>query len=98
MRGVNGDVRKALFLHVESFCALDLERDPNTILEQSHCATRTCREFFEVPEKETDKTYHCRCWTREGEKRADLFESHKARVAHEVHALFFWAASTMLRR
>ena len=47
----------------------------------------TVQEPGEAPEKETHKTYRCRCWTEEGEKCTKLFETHRARVAHEVRVL-----------
>ena len=38
--------------------------------------------------KDTHNTYQRKCWTKEGERLTEVFASHKARVAHEVHALF----------
>ena len=47
----------------------------------------TVKEGEEGFQKETHKKYQRKCGTKEGEKCTELFETHKARVAHEVHAL-----------
>ena len=71
MRDLNGDLRQASLLHVESFCALDL----NVIRARYWSAIPPPgkrREFGEVREKETHKTYQCRNWTKESEKCTEL--------------------------
>ena len=79
-----------------SFCALDL----NLIRSRYWCRAipppGTRRELGEVPEKEPHKTYQCNCWTREEERCTEFFESHTARVAHDVHALF-WSGTHGLK-
>ena len=91
---LHGNLIKVFSSHVDSFSALDL----NVIRARHGCRATpppgTRREFGDVPEKETHKTHQCRCWTREGERYTDFFESHKARVAQEVHSPVFWAART----
>ena len=43
----------------------------------------TAEEREEVTEKETPKTYPCRCWAKEV-RNAPSFETHKSTRAHEV--------------
>ena len=92
MRELNEILRKVFYLHAGDSCARDLN-----VVRARHRSTTwpppgTVQELDEKTAKETHKTYQCRCWTREGEKCTDFFETHKARVAHEVHAL--WLGGT----
>ena len=92
MRELNGELRKVSYLHAEECSALDLN-----VMRARYWSTKwplpgTVEEREEVFEKETHKTYQCRCWTREGEKCTDFFETYNAGVAHEVRAL--WLGST----
>ena len=83
VRELNGDLRKVVSLYPEDFCARGFKCDPSKVLEHN------------VPPgtvQETPRTYQCRCWTREGEKCTDFFETHNARVAHEVHVC--WLGGT----
>ena len=46
----------------------------------------TAQQDEGLPRKKRTKTYQCRCWSKVGEECTKFFETHTARVAHEVHA------------
>ena len=87
VRELNGDLRKVSFMDVENVCALDANVVRARYWSRTWPFPGTCRELGEVLEKETHKTCQCKCWTKKGEKCMERFETHKARLAHAVHAL-----------
>ena len=75
--------------HVDFFCALVLNVIRARYWSRSFPPPGTRRELGETTEKETHKTYQCKCWTKERQSCTEFFEPHRTRVSHEVHALFW---------
>ena len=78
VRELQGDVRTVFSSHVDFFVRTRSRAIPPPARRQKQ---------KEVTEIETHRTLQCRCCTKEGQRRTE-FLSHKARVAHEVRALF----------
>ena len=83
---MNGSLRKDSYLYAETCSAHDLNVIEARFSDTKWPPPGTAEEREEIFEKETHKTYRCRCWTRQGEECTVFFETHRAGVAHEVHA------------